>query len=94
MSSKIPLQRRGWGIIYLRRKRSQSVIGLYREYQRGKYHRTIDLLFDWFGLVCFATKNKNCHLSYSWFQTSKTGGEWYSDTSSFKFPGLYLCIPF
>ncbi len=29
-----------------------------REYQRGKYHCTIDLLFDWFGLVCFANKNK------------------------------------
>jgi hypothetical protein len=27
---------------------------------RGKYHCTIDLLFDWFGLVCFANKNKNC----------------------------------
>jgi hypothetical protein len=24
----------------------------------GKYHCTIDLLFDWFGLVCFAYKNK------------------------------------
>ena len=36
-----------------------------REYQRGKYHCTVDLLFDWFGLVCFANKNKNCHLSYS-----------------------------
>jgi len=24
-----------------------------------------DLLFDWFGLVCFANKNKNCELSYS-----------------------------
>ncbi len=31
-----------------------------REYKRGKYHCTIDLLFDWFGLVCFANKNKNC----------------------------------
>ncbi len=30
-----------------------------------KYHSTIDLLFDWFGLVCFANKNKNCKLSYS-----------------------------
>jgi hypothetical protein len=27
-----------------------------REYQRGKYHGTIELLFDWFGLVCFAKK--------------------------------------
>jgi ankyrin repeat protein len=34
-------------------------------YTRGKYHCTIDLLFDWFGLVCFGNKNKNCQLSYS-----------------------------
>jgi hypothetical protein len=26
---------------------------------------SIHLLFDWFGLVCFANKNKNCQLSYS-----------------------------
>jgi hypothetical protein len=32
---------------------------------KGEYHCTIDLLFDWFGLVCFANKNKNCELSYS-----------------------------
>ncbi len=25
---------------------------------KGKYHCTVDLLFDWFGLVCFANKNK------------------------------------
>ena len=31
----------------------------------GKYHCTIDLLFDWLGLVCFANKNKNCQLSYN-----------------------------
>jgi hypothetical protein len=31
-----------------------------QEYKRGRYHLTIDLLFDWFGLVCFANKNKNC----------------------------------
>ncbi len=29
-----------------------------KEYSRGKYHCTIDLLFDWFGLACFAHKNK------------------------------------
>jgi hypothetical protein len=29
-----------------------------REYERGKYHCTIDLLFDFFGLVSFANKNK------------------------------------
>ncbi len=47
----------------------------------GKYHCAVDLLFDWFGLVCFANKNKNCQLSYYLFQTSQTGGQWYSDTS-------------
>ena len=26
----------------------------------------------WFGLVCFANKNKNCQLSYSWYHTSET----------------------
>ncbi len=46
----------------------------------------MDLLFDWFGLVCFANKNKNCQLSCSWFQTSQTGGQWYSDTSPFSIP--------
>jgi hypothetical protein len=45
------------------RKISQSV----RPLQQGilKYHCTIDLLFDWFGLVSFANKNKNCQLSNS-----------------------------
>jgi hypothetical protein len=26
--------------------------------ERGKYRCTVDLLFDWFGLVFFANKNK------------------------------------
>jgi len=64
------------------------VIIISREYLRGKSHCTIDLLFDWFGLVCFANKNKNCQLSYSWFQTSQTGGQWYNDTSPFSIPWL------
>ncbi len=50
---------------------------------------SIDLLFDWFGFVCFADKNKNCQLSYSWFQTSQTGGQQYCDTSPFGIPCLY-----
>jgi len=57
----------------------------------GKYHITVDLLFDWLGLVCFANKNKNCQLSYCWFQTSQTGGQWYSDTSPFIIPWLISC---
>jgi len=44
------------------------------------------LLFDLFGLVCFTNKNKNCQLSYSWFHTSQTGGQWYSDISPLVFP--------
>ncbi len=57
-----------------------------REYWRGKYPCTVDLLFDWFGLVCFANKNKNFQLSYNQFQTSQTGGQRYSDTSPFSIP--------
>jgi hypothetical protein len=30
-----------------------------------EYLRIVDVLFDWFGLVCFANKNKNCQFSYS-----------------------------
>jgi hypothetical protein len=29
-----------------------------REYSRGKYHCTVDLLFDWFELVCLQIKTK------------------------------------
>ncbi len=47
---------------------------------------SITVLFDWFGLVCFENKNKNCQLSYSWFQNSQTRGQWYSDTSPFSLP--------
>jgi hypothetical protein len=57
-----------------------------REYWRGKHHCTIDLLFDLFGLACIANKNKNCQLAYSWFQTSQTGSQWYSDASPFSIP--------
>jgi hypothetical protein len=33
--------------------------------KKGKYHSTVDLLFDWFGLVCFENENKNFQLSLS-----------------------------
>ncbi len=32
-------------------------------------------------------KANKFQLSYSWFQTSQTGGQWYSDTSPLVFPG-------
>jgi hypothetical protein len=51
-----------------------TYISLCREYERGKYHCTVGLLFDWFGLACFANKNKNCQLLYSLLQTSQAGG--------------------
>ncbi len=61
--------------------------GLYKGILKGgEYRCTSDLLFDWFGLVYFANKNKNCQLSYSWLQTSQTGGQQYSDTSPFSIP--------
>ncbi len=54
----------------------------------NRFFTTVHLLFDWFGLVCFANKNINCQLPYSWFQMSQTGGQWYSDTSPFSIPWL------
>ncbi len=53
------------GGIFKERKRERVCERLSREFKRGKYHCTIDLLFEWFGLVCYANKNKNCQLSYS-----------------------------
>jgi hypothetical protein len=53
------------------------------EYQRGKYHCTVDL-FDWFG-ISFMTTDKFCfYLQNRLIQTSQIGGKQYSDTS----PGL------
>ncbi len=46
---------------------SVSVSYPLRNTKGGKYHCTIDLLFDWFGLVCFAiiTKIVCCHTANS-----------------------------
>jgi hypothetical protein len=32
-------------------------VSSFREYLRGKYHCTVDLLFDWFGISCVTTDN-------------------------------------
>jgi hypothetical protein len=56
-----------------------------REYYRGKYHCTIDLLFDWFGISCMTTDNF-CYLQNRLIQTCQAGGQWYSDTSPFSIP--------
>ncbi len=70
---------------------SGDSVGTSRQYLRGKYHFTIDL-FNYFWLVCFANKNKNCQLLYSWFQTGQIGGQWYSDTSPFSIPWYQTCF--
>jgi hypothetical protein len=48
---------------------------------KGKYHCTIDLLFDWFGISCMTTDTFCFYLQNRLFQSSQTGGQWYSDTS-------------
>ncbi len=64
----------------------KSVIVLFAVLQgilKGKYHCTVDLLFDWFGISCMTTNNFCFYLQNRLIQTSQTGGQWYSDTSPF-----------
>jgi hypothetical protein len=60
-----------------------------REHQRGKYHCTVDLLFDWFGISCMTTDNFSFYLQNRLIQTGQTGGQLYRDTSPF---GVPCCI--
>jgi hypothetical protein len=56
----------------------------------GKYHCTVDLLFDWFGISCVATDNFCLYLQNRLIPTGQTGGQRYSDTSPFSITsGLY-----
>ncbi len=48
---------------------------------KGKYHCTVHLLFDWFGISCMTADNFCFYLQNRLIQTSQTGGQWYSDTS-------------
>ncbi len=43
-----------------------------------KYHCTVDLLFDWFGISCMTTHNCCFYLQNRLFRTSQTEGQWYS----------------
>jgi len=63
-----------------------------REYWRGKYHCTVDLLFAWFGIRCMTTGNFCFYLQNRLIQTSQTGGQQYSDTSPFSIPCSSLLI--
>jgi hypothetical protein len=56
------------------------------EYLRGKYHCTVDLLFDWFGISCITTNNICFYLQNGLNQTIQTEGQRYSDTSPFGIP--------
>ncbi len=58
----------------------------------GKYHCTVDLLFDWFGISCMITDNFCFYLQNRQIQTSQTGGQWYSDNSPFSIPCPW-CVP-
>ncbi len=57
-----------------------------REYLKGKYHYTIGLLFDWFGISCMTTDSFCFYLQNILIQTSQTGGQQYNDTSPFSIP--------
>jgi len=61
------------------------------EYSREKYHCTVDLLLDWFGISCMTTDNFCFNLQNRLIQTSQTGGQWYSDTYPFSIPWFDNC---
>ncbi len=67
-------------------------IACIREYKRGKYHYTVDLLFDWFGISCMTTDNFCFYFQNRLIQTSRTGGQQYSDTSPFSIPCLHAYV--
>ncbi len=63
-----------------------SNMSLSREYLRGKYHCTVHLLFDCFGIRCMTANNFCFYLQNRLIQTSQTGGQQYSDSSPFSIP--------
>ncbi len=69
-----------------------SALLLYREYKRGKYHCTVDLLFDQFGISCMTTVNFCFYLQNRLIQTSQTAGQWYTDTP-FSIPCSLISLP-
>ena len=59
---------------------------LSRKYLMGKYQCMVDLLFDWFVISCMTTDIFCFYLQNRLIQTSRTGGQQYSDTSPFSIP--------
>jgi hypothetical protein len=56
------------------------------KHSREKYHCTVDLRFDWFGISCMTTDRFCFYLQNRLIQTVQTGGQLYSDTSPFSVP--------
>ncbi len=65
-----------------------------QEYQRVKYHYTVDLLFDSFGISCMTTDNIYFYLQNRLIQPTLTGGQSYSPPSPFSIPWLQPWPPF
>jgi hypothetical protein len=63
-----------------------------REYLRGKYHCTVDLQFDLFGISHVTTDNLCFNSQNRLIQISQTGGQWYNDLSPFSIPCLFPFI--
>ncbi len=59
---------------------------------QGKYHCTIDLLFNWFGIGCMTTDNFCFYLQNRLIQTSHSGCQWYSNTSPLVFPVVAIAV--
>ncbi len=59
---------------------------------KGKYHFTVDLLFDWFGILCITTDNFRFYLQNILIQTGQTVGHLCSDTYHFSVPWLSLPV--
>jgi hypothetical protein len=57
-----------------------------KEYWMGKYHCTIELLFDCFWISCMLTGSFCFYFQNRLIQTGQTEGQWYSDTSPFSIP--------
>jgi hypothetical protein len=53
---------------------------------KGEVSLLVDLLFDCLGISCMTTDNFCFYLQNSLIQTSQTGGQWCSDTSTFSIP--------
>jgi hypothetical protein len=52
----------------------------------GKYHCTVNLLFDWLGISCMTADNFCSYLQNRLIQTSQTGSQQYSDIPPLVFP--------